>query len=114
MNAHKNNENGEAFEISAQIWLMVNNLPTVTDVNYAGCRCITVLKFDSTFTDDPTKVDHTKRIYLKDPRLRNRKKELVPYFMTILLEFNKKFRSEDLEKPQCAVDEAVPLNKHTS
>ncbi|KAJ3000820.1 hypothetical protein HKX48_003188 [Thoreauomyces humboldtii] len=97
-------ENGRTFAIIANIFLSVNDLPVITETDHGTWRRMRVILFNSTFVEDPALVNEDKHIYLADCEAKKQHNINAPYFMSILVHYYKRFRSEGNKTPQSVID----------
>lgn len=91
-----------SFKCQAAFIMCCNDLPPVNSLDGGTWRRIRVTEFKSKFCENPTKPNEFKI----DPKLRYKLKTWRPYFMSILLHYQKKQAEEGIFEP-AAVKEAT-------
>lgn len=85
----------EKFRLQAKLFLCCNVVPRIEASDGGTWRRIKVVEFTSKFIWDPKK-DHEFKI---DPELESKIKTWGPYFLSILVHYYKKIKSEDIIEP---------------
>lgn len=84
-----------SFRSMASFVMCCNELPKVSSMDGGTWRRIRVVEFKSRFCDNPTKPNEFKI----DPSLKYKLKMWRPYFMSILLHYYSKVKTEGIEEP---------------
>ncbi|KAJ3033024.1 hypothetical protein HK097_004997, partial [Rhizophlyctis rosea] len=111
LRARKLHENGNKFVLFALLVLSVNDLPKVSETDRGTWRRLRVISFDSTFTEDPKKVDEDNHVYLRDTSLKLRHDEFAPHLMAFLIEYYKLYQQEGLDVPECVVQSTAAFKE---
>ncbi|KAI8821996.1 uncharacterized protein EV422DRAFT_505507 [Fimicolochytrium jonesii] len=88
-------ENGSNFVIKALLFLSVNDLPVILEVD-----------------NDPALCDPDKHIYLADEGAKRNRGFQAPYFMSILIKYYKLYKEEGIRTPQSILDDTIKYKRN--
>ncbi|KAI8815905.1 uncharacterized protein EV422DRAFT_572382 [Fimicolochytrium jonesii] len=105
-------ENGSNFVIKALLFLSVNDLPVILEVDNGTWRRINIIALTSTFVTDPALCDPDKHIYLADEGAKRNRGFQAPYFMSILIKYYKLYKEEGIQTPQSILDDTIKYKRN--
>ncbi|KAJ3027110.1 hypothetical protein HDV00_011395 [Rhizophlyctis rosea] len=110
--ARKLYQDGKTFVIIAILFLCVNDLPTISEVDNGTWRRMNVITFPSRFVSEPDEVDEKNNVFLADPRLKKRHETNAPYFMSILIHYYKRYIDEGNRTPESVRKDTLKFKEH--
>ncbi len=85
-----------SFKLQGTMMMCCNDLPSISSTDGGTFRRIRVIEFNSKFCENPKKANE----FPIDHKLKDKLKVWRPYFMSILIEYNKKLQIEGLCEPE--------------
>lgn len=104
-------QNGKEIVVYATIFLSVNDLPIIVEVDEGTWRRMNVISFSSRFVDDPELVDESRHIYLADKEAKRSHEDFAQSFMSILIHSYQLYKDEGLETPESVVTDSLNFRK---
>ena len=89
------------FKPQFKMILSCNELPAIPSTDGGTWRRLRVVDFPSKFVDEPN--PKAPNEYKKDSTIPLKLKYWAPYFMSMLIEFYKKYQNEGLREPECVM-----------
>lgn len=104
-------KNGGKFVIVAQIWLSLNTLPLVEDLDHGTWRRLRVILFESTFVEPGMPTDPSKHIYAADPTFKKDIPSLLPAYMALLIDYYKQYQTQGNAVPRLITEATEKFRK---
>lgn len=90
-----------SFKPHAKIFLCCNNVPTITGVDGGVMRRILIVNFVSRFVENAVATETQPYVYERDNELKNKFEKMKMPYMSILIDYYKRYREEGLHVPEC-------------